>query len=61
MTFDTKIAVVLRDDLDIPNLILTPHMAFASIQSLETLAEQFIGNLEAYVAGEPRNLVVPSA
>jgi len=25
--------------------------------SLETLAEQLIGNLEAFVAGTPRNLV----
>ena len=45
-------------DLNLPNLILTPHMAFASVQSLTTLAEQLIGNLEAFVAGEPRNLVV---
>jgi glycerate dehydrogenase len=43
--------------LDLPNLILTPHMAFASVQSLETLAEQLIGNLEAYASGQPRNLV----
>ena len=26
-------------NLKLPNLILTPHMAFASIQSLETLAD----------------------
>ena len=44
-------------DLRLPNLIVTPHMAFASIESLETLAEQLIGNLEAFVAGTPRNLV----
>ncbi|CAM3605190.1 Glycerate dehydrogenase [Deinococcus saxicola] len=46
-------------DLKLPNLILTPHMAFASVQSLETLAEQLIGNLEAFVAGPPRHLVTP--
>ncbi len=46
-------------ELNVPNLILTPHMAFASVQSLEALAEQLIGNLEAFVAGEPRNLVGP--
>lgn len=44
---------------NLPNLILTPHMAFASIRSLETLAERLIGNLEAYAAGRPRNLVTP--
>lgn len=46
-------------DLNVPTLIVTPHMAFASIQSLETLAEQLIGNIEAFVAGKPRNLIVP--
>ncbi|CAM3466661.1 4-phosphoerythronate dehydrogenase [Deinococcus saxicola] len=44
-------------ELDLPNLILTPHMAFASVQSIETLAEQLMGNLEAFVAGQPRHLV----
>ncbi|WP_342667670.1 NAD(P)-dependent oxidoreductase [Deinococcus frigens] len=44
-------------DLALPNLILTPHMAFASVQSIETLAERLIGNLEAFVAGQPRHLV----
>jgi glycerate dehydrogenase len=47
--------------LDLPNLILTPHMAFASVQSLGTLAEQLIGNLEAFETGQPRNLVGPGA
>lgn len=44
-------------DLKRPDLIVTPHMAFVSVQSLETLAEQLIVNLEAFVAGHPRNLV----
>ena len=44
-------------DLNLPNLILTPHMAFYSLQLLETLAEQLIGNLEAFEMGQPRNVV----
>ncbi len=44
-------------ELRLPNLIVTPHMAFASTESLEALAEQLIGNLEAFAAGTPRNLV----
>ncbi len=48
-------------ELRLPNLIVTPHMAFASIESLETLAEQLIGNLEAFVAGTPRNLVTAAS
>ncbi len=43
--------------LQLPNLIVTPHMAWASVQSLEVLAEQLVGNIEAFVAGTPRNLV----
>lgn len=44
-------------NMDLPNLIVTPHVAFASVQSLEALAEQLIGNIEAFFKGEPRNLV----
>ena len=41
-----------------PNLIVTPHNAWASQQAMQTLADQLIGNMEAFVRGEPRNLVV---
>lgn len=47
-------------DAALPNLIVTPHVAFASVRSLETLAEQLVGNLEAFFAGQPRNLVTGS-
>ena len=41
-----------------PNLIITPHNAWASRQAMQTLADQLMDNLEAFVRGEPRNLVV---
>ena len=44
-------------DLRLPNLIVTPHNAWASRQAMERLAAQLIDNLEAFVRGEPRNLV----
>lgn len=44
-------------EVDLPNLILTPHNAWASRQAMQTLADQLIDNLEAFVRGEPRNLV----
>jgi glycerate dehydrogenase len=44
-------------EADLPNLIVTPHNAWASRQAMETLADQLIDNLEAFVRGEPRNLV----
>jgi glycerate dehydrogenase len=40
-----------------PNLIITPHVAWVSERSMQALAEQLIGNLEAFVSGAPRNLV----
>lgn len=45
-------------DLQQPNLIITPHVAWVSEQSLRCLAEQLISNLEAFAAGAPQNLVV---
>jgi glycerate dehydrogenase len=44
-------------DLDLPNLILTPHIAWASREAMQILADQLIDNVEAFVAGVPRNLV----
>jgi len=46
--------------LDLPNFILTPHVAWASDQAMQTLADQLIDNIEAFVAGSPRNVVAPA-
>lgn len=43
--------------LRLPNFILTPHSAWASSQAMQVLADQLIGNIEAWEAGEPRNVV----
>ena len=40
-----------------PNLVCTPHVAFASQQAFEKRAVIVAGNLAAWLAGEPRNLV----
>jgi glycerate dehydrogenase len=45
-------------NLRLPNLIVTPHNAWASRQAMQKLAGQLIDNLEAFVRGEPRNLVL---
>jgi glycerate dehydrogenase len=44
-------------DLKLPNFILTPHVAWASKGAMQTLADQLIDNVEAFVAGSPRNVV----
>ena len=36
-------------ELDLPNLIVTPHVAWASRQAMQTLADQLIDNIEAFV------------
>ncbi len=43
--------------LDLPNFILTPHVAWASREAQQALADQLIDNIEAFVAGRPRNIV----
>ncbi|EHS53344.1 D-isomer specific 2-hydroxyacid dehydrogenase NAD-binding protein [Rhizobium sp. PDO1-076] len=39
------------------NVILTPHVAWASREAIQTLADQLIDNIELFVAGTPRHLV----
>jgi glycerate dehydrogenase len=43
--------------LDLPNFILTPHTAWASRQAIQSLCNQLIDNVEAFVAGKPQNVV----
>jgi glycerate dehydrogenase len=40
-----------------PNLIVTPHNAWASQQALAVMAETVISNIEGFVAGNPRNVI----
>lgn len=44
-------------DLKLPNFILTPHVAWASDGAMQTLADQLISNIEAFIAGRPQNPV----
>lgn len=44
-------------DLDLPNLIITPHVAWASNEAVQALADQVIDNIEAFVADRPQNLL----
>lgn len=37
-------------DADVPNLILTPHVAWASREAQQALADQLIDNIEAFVS-----------
>ncbi|MBI5312213.1 MAG: D-2-hydroxyacid dehydrogenase [Methylocystis sp.] len=44
-------------DPTIPNLIVTPHVAWASKEAMQVLADQLVDNIDAFVAGSPRNVV----
>jgi len=44
-------------ELKLPNLLVTPHIAWTSRQAQELLAEEVVKNIEAYAAGKPRNIV----
>jgi glycerate dehydrogenase len=43
--------------LDLPNFIFTPHVAWASQEAVQTLADQLIDNIDAFYCGQPRNVV----
>jgi glycerate dehydrogenase len=45
-------------ELELPNLIVTPHVAWSSREAMQALADQLIDNVEAFVQGAPRNVVV---
>ena len=44
--------------LNLPNCIVTPHQAWASIESRARLMEESVRNVAAFINGQPRNLVI---
>ncbi|WP_377705731.1 D-2-hydroxyacid dehydrogenase [Pseudoduganella sp. UC29_71] len=44
-------------NLHLPNFILTPHIAWASTQAMQILADQLIDNIESFAANKPVNVV----
>jgi glycerate dehydrogenase len=43
--------------LELPNFILTPHVAWSSREAIQALADQLTENIELFWRGTPRNLV----
>ncbi|GAA3719784.1 D-2-hydroxyacid dehydrogenase [Oceanisphaera sediminis] len=48
----------LMQALQYPNFILTPHVAWASHNAMQRLADQLIDNIEAFAAGREQNRLV---
>ncbi|MEE4185971.1 MAG: D-2-hydroxyacid dehydrogenase [Gammaproteobacteria bacterium] len=44
-------------DTDIPNLIVTPHMAWSARESRQRALDQIVANIEAFYSGEPQNRI----
>ena len=44
-------------DVKMPNFIVTPHVAWASREAMQILADQLMDNIDAFVAGSPQNVV----
>jgi glycerate dehydrogenase len=44
-------------NLQLSNFIITPHVAWASVEAMEGLADQLTLNIDAWACGTPRNLV----
>jgi glycerate dehydrogenase len=40
-----------------PNVVLTPHVAWASREAIQSLADQLVAVIEAFWTGNPRNVV----
>jgi glycerate dehydrogenase len=43
--------------LNLPNFVLTPHVAWASGGAMQLLADMLVENIDAWAAGTPTNLV----
>ena len=44
-------------DEPVPNLIVTPHIAWASVHARQSLIDELTANIHAFLAGRPRNVV----
>jgi glycerate dehydrogenase len=46
-------------EVPLPNLLITPHIAWASINARQRLIDEITGNIRAWLDGTPRNVVCP--
>ena len=47
--------------LDAPNTVLTPHIAWQTVESYQRSARLVTDNILAYLKGQPANVVNPDA
>jgi glycerate dehydrogenase len=47
--------------LDLPNVIVTPHVAWASLEAVQAVWDQTVSHIENFHAGRPSNMIGSSA
>jgi glycerate dehydrogenase len=50
-------AHVFNEIISLPNVILTPHVAWASAEATQGLTDQLVDNIDAFMAESPRNVM----
>ncbi|TGS65587.1 D-2-hydroxyacid dehydrogenase [Mesorhizobium sp. M3A.F.Ca.ET.201.01.1.1] len=48
---------VFNEIISMPNVILTPHVAWASAEATQGLADDLVDNIDAFMAQRPRNVL----
>ena len=48
----------LSDYMDSTRLIITPHMAWASVEARDRVVKETALNIEAFIKGEDRNVIL---
>jgi phosphoglycerate dehydrogenase-like enzyme len=43
--------------LDMPNVIMTPHVAFDTVEAENRILQTTVDNIQAFISGDPINLV----
>jgi D-lactate dehydrogenase len=56
-SYDLKALVANHVLLRFPNVIVTPHSAYNTDDAVGRIIDATVGNIEAFVRGEPRNVV----
>ena len=57
LTSEPPPTIIRSGILDRPNVIVTPHVAWASERAMQTFWDQVIANIESFHRGEPSNVV----
>ncbi len=55
---DLKTVLANHVLVDMPNVVITPHIAFNTKEAVERILESTLDSIEGFISGTPKNLVV---